>query len=88
MENFVGLMSLPQKPQSAWTGALGELVGATYKPLIYIGEQQVHGVNYWFIAEQTLVTNPPIRRLVKLGINENLNEDGDVEYRLIGVQEI
>ena len=22
LENFVGLMSLPQKPQSAWTGAL------------------------------------------------------------------
>ena len=88
LENFVGLMSLPQRPQSAWTGAIESIVGASYKPLIYIGEQKVHGINYWFIAEQTLITNPPVRRLVKLGINENRDEDGDVEYKLIGVQEI
>lgn len=36
-----------------------------------------------FIAEQTLITNPPIRRIVKLVINE-LNG----EYKLVSVEEI
>ncbi|MBQ6296151.1 MAG: hypothetical protein IJK81_00390 [Selenomonadaceae bacterium] len=83
LENFVGLMSMPQKPQSAWDAVFSELVGATYKPLIYVGDQLVHGVNYFYIAEQTLITNPPVRRLVKLAINEF-----DGYYKLVGVQEI
>lgn len=81
-ENFVEVR-LPQKAQSAWDGALGSLVGATYKPLLYIGKQQVHGTNFFFIVEQTLITNPPIRRLVKLVIHEL-----DGEYKLASVEEI
>ena len=88
LEHFVGLMSMPQKAQSAWDAVFSELVGATYKPLIYVGPQSVHGTNYFYIAEQTLITNPPVRRLVKLGINECRDEDGDVEYKLLGVQEV
>lgn len=59
------------------------LVGASYKPLLYYGKQLVNGVNYYFIAEQTLVTNPPIRRIVKLVIHEK-----DGEYKLASVEEI
>ena len=28
------------------------------------------GTNYWFIAEQTLVTNPPVKHIVTIAINE------------------
>ena len=83
LENFIGLTSMPQKAASAWSGAFDGLVGASYKPLLYYGKQLVHGVNYYFIAEQTLITNPPIRRIVKLVINE-LNG----EYKLVSVEEI
>ena len=70
LEQFVGLNSMPQKAASAWSGAFEGLVGASYKPLLYLGKQVVKGVDYFFIAEQTLITNPPIRRVVMLVINE------------------
>lgn len=68
-ENFEGLTKMPQKAASAWS-AVGGIVGASYKPLVYVGTQQVKGVNHWFIAEQTLVTNPPVKHIVTIAINE------------------
>lgn len=70
LEQFEELTAMPQKAASAWTGALGDIVGASYKPLLFVGTQLVKGVNYWFIAEQTLVTARPERHVVKLAINE------------------
>lgn len=78
LEQFTGLTSMPQKAASAWSGAIEGLVGASYKPLLYLGKQVVKGVDYFFIAEQTLITNPPIRRVVVLVINEF-----DGKYELI-----
>lgn len=68
LENFAEI-KLPQKAASAWS-VVENLVGATYKPILYVGSQLVNGTNFWFIAEQTLVTANPTRRLVKLAINE------------------
>ena len=83
LENFIGLTSMPQGYASAWSGAMNDLTGATYKPLMCIARQRVHGTNYYFIAEQTLITNPEVRRLVKAVINEDCGE-----YKLVGVEEI
>ena len=69
---------LNQQAASAWC-VLESLVGAHYKPLVYLGRQQVHGTNHYFIAEQTLVTNPITRHVVKLAIFEL-----DGEYTLEG----
>ena len=70
-EDFEGLTSMPQRAASAWSViGMGGLVSASYKPLLYIGTQMVKGVNHWFIAEQTLVTNPPVRHIVTIAINE------------------
>ena len=81
LERFVGLTKLPQKAATAWSALeTSGLVGASYKPLIYLGEQLVNGVNYWFIAEQTLVTREPVRHVVKLAIYG----DFDGNYRLLG----
>ncbi len=79
LENFIGLTKMPQEAASAWEDAFEGLVGASYIPLAYLGKQQVNGTLYHFIAGQTLITNPPIRRVVKLAI---LKKDG--EYRLVG----
>lgn len=69
LEEFKGITTMPQNAASAFSAIEG-LVGATYKPLLYLGKQIVKGTNYYFVAEQTLITNPPIRRVVKLAINE------------------
>ena len=69
-EKFEGITTMPQKAASAWT-AVENLVGVKYKPLVYVGSQQVNGVNYWFIAECELVCARPARHLVLLAVNEN-----------------
>ena len=70
LANFVGLGTMPQKAATAW-GAMENsgMCGAEYKPILYCGEQEVKGTNYWFIVEQTLVYTTAERRLFKLAIN-------------------
>lgn len=69
-ENFEGLTKMPQKAASAWVALDGGIVGAGYKPLLYIGTQVVKGINYWFIAEQTLILEEPVKHIVKVAVNE------------------
>ena len=68
-EDFKGLTAMPQKAASAWS-ALDGLVGASYKPLVFVGTQPVKGTNYLFIAEQTITAYPIVRRIVTVTINE------------------
>ena len=67
-DNFKGLTEMPQEAASAWTAVDG-LCGASFKPLVYIGKQVARGTNYFFIAEETTVTNPPNRHIVTIAIN-------------------
>ena len=83
LENF-DACKLPQKAASAWS-AVEDLIGASYKPMIYLGSQVVHGVNYYFIAEQTLMTNPLIRRVIKFAIHEL---DGEYDLLEESIEEI
>ena len=69
LENFTALTEMPQKAASAWS-EVDRLVGASFKPILYLGTQVVHGVNHWFLAERTIVALNSDRRLVKLAINE------------------
>lgn len=75
LAEFKGLTSMPQKAASAWSAfETSGLVGASYKPLLYVGEQPVKGINHWFICEQTMITREPERHLVSLAINEFKDE--------------
>ena len=78
---------LPQKAQSAFDAVFGNMVGASYKSVLYKGDELVHGMNYYIFAEETIITNPPVRRLVLVCINERRNKDGEVEYNLVGIEE-
>lgn len=62
---------IPDDARVAWQTATAGLIGASYKPITYCGSQVVHGVNHFFIAEQTLIINPPVRRVVLVIINDN-----------------
>ncbi len=84
LQPFVALEDMPQKAQSAWTGAFEspedpahKLIGAEFKPLMYCGDQPVHGTNHYFIAERTIPYSTPIRNLVRLTIYEC---DGKYEF--------
>ena len=69
LEKFEGLTKMPQEAASAWS-AVENLVGVGYKPLLYVGKQVAKGTDYLFIAEQTIMSNPPVRRVINFTINE------------------
>lgn len=77
------MTDFPQEAASAWHGATCEYVGATYKPLLYVGGQPVKGVNHIFIAQQTLVLARPERHIVLVTINEF-----DGNYNVVGIERI
>ena len=60
---------LSQEAASAWS-AVENLIGVGYKPLLYVGKQVAKGTDYLFIAEQTILSNPPVRRVINFTINE------------------
>lgn len=69
LENFTGLTSMPQGAASAWS-AVENLIGVTYKPLLYCGKQIVKGINHFFIAEMTTLNRFAERHIALLAINE------------------
>ena len=73
--------NLPQRVQSAFTAVTGELVGADYEPIAYLGSQQVNGMNYRVLALQKLVIPNAEKKIVKMIIHEE--QDGSV--RLVSV---
>ena len=64
---------LPQKVQSAFTTVTGELVGADYEPIAYLGSQVVNGTNYRLIAIQKLVIPSGEKRIVKMISHEAID---------------
>ncbi len=77
LENFTE-ENLPQKGESAWSGAgMRKLTGKSYKALKYIGQQPVNEIYHWFIAEQTDVYPPFARRVIKMAI---LEKDGEYTF--------
>lgn len=81
LANFQPLTNPPQKAASA-ISALPALVGSTITPILYVGEQVVDGMNYWFIAEETLVTVDGTRRLILFAVNEQIDDD-EPTYELL-----
>ena len=59
---------LSQEAASAWS-AVENLVGCGYKPLLYVGKQVAKGTDYVFVAEQTIMSNPPVRRVISFAVN-------------------
>ena len=83
--NFSGIIDMPPEVKTAWHDAFEDYVGVSYKPLLYMADQVVNGVNYYFIAEQNFQTSPPFRRVVKLVIHA---DDNGVELVENSIKEI
>lgn len=89
LEEFKGLDKMPQKAASAWVAIEGGIVGAGYKPLLYVGSQVAKGVTHWFIAEQTIIYKETERHIVKIAVNEFNNKvegsenEFETEYKIV-----
>ena len=61
--------NLPQKVQSAFTAVTGELTGADYEPIAYLGSQTVNGTNYRVLALKTPAVLNGEKSFVKIIVN-------------------
>lgn len=61
--------NLPEKVATAFCEVTESLVGATYTPVLYVGDQLVHGMNYMIICKQTIVVPEFPEHLVAMVIN-------------------
>lgn len=77
------LTKMPQEAASAWHGVSDNIVGASYKPIAYVGGQPVKGVNHIFIAQQTMILAVPERHIVLVTINEF-----DGNYNIASIERI
>lgn len=77
------LTEMPQEAASAWCAVMDDILGAAYKPLLYVGGQPVKGVNHVFIAQQTLILAKPERHIVLVTINEF-----DGHYNVVSIERI
>ncbi len=86
----VAVEKLPQKVATGFAQVFGEFAGAGYVPLVYCGSQVVNGTNYMIICEQTLVTNPPAKHVVKVVLHETLpGEDAIMgEFSILSIETI
>ena len=61
--------ALPEKVASAFSDVTSSMVGAKYVPVLYCGEQVVHGTNYMIICKQTLAVQGAAEHIIKMVIN-------------------
>ncbi len=80
---------LPEQVGSGLPDLLKSLVGADYLPVLYVGEQVVHGINHMLICRQTLATQGAPEHLVKMVVNQN-RDDGTLvgRWTLVSIEQI
>ena len=76
--------NLPQKVQSAFTAVTGELTGADYEPIAYLGSQTVNGTNYRVLALKT----PSVLNGEKSFVKIIVNVAADGTMRLVSISRV
>ena len=66
---------LPEKVASAFSEVTSSLIGAKYVPVLYCGQQIVHGSNHMLICEQTISAKDAPKHIVTMVIN--ISEQGN-----------
>ncbi len=65
----VSTSGMPQKIAEAF-GRLGDLVGAEYQFVAYLGSQLVNGTNHAVLAEQTVITGKDVKNVALIILRE------------------
>lgn len=73
---------LPQKIASAFDDLLGNLVGADYTPIAYLGSKVVEGINHAVLAGQVLTTGNDIHNVVLIIFHEKPVKAEPDEHRV------
>lgn len=76
----VGMM--PEAVATAFAKCTQNLIGATYKPIAYLGSQIVNGINHAVLAEQTISDSSKDKNIVLMVFNEKPVEGAPSEITL------
>lgn len=80
---------LPEKVASGFAEVTRTLVGAKYEPVLYVGTQTVHGVNHMLICKQTLIVQNAEEHLVRMVLNQNVDEGSLVgKWSVVAIEQI
>lgn len=72
-------VNLPADVQKAFDDAFEGWTGASYEPLVFLGQQVVSGSNYSILCRETIVTAQPITKLAVVTIYNDLNGHASVK---------
>lgn len=69
--SFIGqsTRSMPQDLASGWDYAFEGFTGSSFNPIIILGAKITNGINYYVIAEQTVITAEPQKKIAIVEIN-------------------
>ena len=80
---------LPQKVATGFGEVTQNMVGAKYVPVLYVGTQVVHGINHMLICKQTLAAKGAPEHLVKMVLNQNLDDGSLVgKWSVVSIEPI
>ena len=77
--------NMPEKVATAVVGMSGDLLGAEYVPICYLGSQVANGINHAVLAEQIVLSGKDTKNIVLLVFNEKPN---DIVATCVGIERI
>ena len=81
--------NLPEKVASGFSEVTHAMVGARYVPVLYVGTQVVHGINHMIICEQILAVPGATKHLVKMVLNQNVDDGSLVgKWSVVSIEQI
>lgn len=81
--------ALPEQVATGFAQVTEGMVGAKYMPVLYVGDQVVHGLNHMLLCKQTLSAQGAPEHLVKMVLNQNL-DDGSLtgQWSVVSIERI
>ena len=76
---------MPQQVATAFSDILGNLMGAQYNPIAYLGSQVVNGTNHAVLAEQLVVTGVDTKNIVLVILNEKPGSVAGKDFALVSI---
>ena len=79
---------MPQQVATAFGEIMGNLVGAKYTPIAYLGSQLVNGTNHAILAEQLVVTGVDTKNIVCVILNEKPGSVAGKDFALVNINKV
>lgn len=84
----VQIGKMPEQVATAFGNIMGNLVGAQYTPIAYLGSQEVNGTNHAILAEQLIITGVDTKNIVCVILNEKQVSVAGSDFALVNINKV